>query len=188
MKYITTYLLVFLPLFIFAQVPVDPLKHKEYGFNMTGLASNFIPFNSTKLGLQRYAFAFKYTRIKKRTGKLATLRMGIGVDNIIDDTESFNFNFRIGGEKKRKLTDQWTFISGNEFIFFLEPLNANAVDLFFDGAPRIGVGYSHPFGIEFHLNNRISIYTETALQLTAGLPPIALRIVPPTSIFLNVKI
>lgn len=59
--------------------------------------------------------------------------------------------------------------------------------LFFDEDLRVGVGYSHPFGIEFHLNNRVSIYTETALQIAVGSPPVAIRVVPPASIFLNVR-
>jgi len=49
------------------------------------------------------------------------------------------------------------------------------------------VGYAHPFGIEFHLNNRVSLYTETALQVTVGFPPVTFRVVPPASIFLNVR-
>jgi len=171
----------------FSQVPVDPLRYKEFGFNMTGLVSNFIPFNSTKLGLQRYAFSYKFTRIRKKTSKLSTLRLGIGLDNILDDTEAFNFNFRLGVERKQILSDKWTFITGNDFILLLEPININASEEFFEDTPRIGIGYSRPFGIEFHLNNRISIYTETALQITAGFPPIAVRIVPPASIFLNVR-
>ena len=186
------YILIFAFLFFgfgagSAQVPLDPVKYKEFGLNMTGLVSNFIPFNSTKLGIQRYAFAYKYTRIKKKSGKLATLRLGLGVDNIFDENNSFNFNFRIGMEKKRKLSEKWTFISGNDFILFVEPVNVNAKDFFFEDAPKIGVGYAHPFGIEFHINNRVSLYTETSLQITAGFPPVTLRVVPPASIFLNVK-
>lgn len=172
---------------VFTQVPVDPLKYKEYGFNMTGLVANFIPFNSTKLGIQRYALSYKYTRIKKKSGKLATLRLGMGLNNIFDADGTFNFNFRIGMEKKKKLSEKWTFISGNDFIMLVEPVNPNAKDFFFEDTPRIGVGYSHPFGIEYHLNNRVSIYTETALQIVAGFPPVAVRIVPPASIFLNVR-
>ncbi len=171
---------------LFTQVPVDPINYKEFGLNMTGLVSNFIPFNSTKLGLQRYAFSYKKTRIKKN-GNLATFRLGLGFDNIFDANGFFNFNFRIGGEKKRKLSEKFTFISGNDFILFVEPINENAKDLTFDDMPKVGAGYSHPFGIEYHLNNRVSIYTETALEVTVGFPPVAVRMVPPASIFLNVR-
>jgi len=188
MKYILIVMLWILGIgTVFTQVPVNPEKYKEFGFNMTGLVSNFIPFNSTKLGLQRYAFSYKKTRIKKKSGKLATLRFGIGIDNIFDDNGFFNFNFRIGGEKKRKLSEKFTFISGNDFILLVEPVNENAKDLIFEDTPKIGVGYSHPFGIEFHLNNRVSLYTETALQVTVGFPPVVLRVVPPASIYLNVR-
>ncbi len=36
---------------LMAQKPIDPERYKEYGFNMTGMIANFIPFNSTNFGI-----------------------------------------------------------------------------------------------------------------------------------------
>ncbi len=189
-KKILVLIFVFFSISLVAQKPLDPERYKEYGFNMTGMIANFVPFNSTKLGLQRYAFSYKYTRKRKKStkrkkeGELRTLRIGIGIDGLFDNNNIFNYNVRIGNEKKHILSKSWSYISANDFIMFVEPSGT-----FFDeDIPNLGIGYARGYGIEYHINDRISIYTETALMVNVGFPPVQVRIVPPTSVFLNVKL
>lgn len=169
----------------FSQDTINPLKYKEYGLNVTGLVTQLVPFNGGKLGRQRYAFSYKSTRIT-RSKKLKTFRFGLGISSISGDGKNFGYNLRLGREEKHTINEHWTFITGNDFVMFVE--SSNIRNNFFGGIPNIGVGYSRPLGIEYHLNNRLSIYTESALQVVTGFPPFAIRMLPPTSFFLNVKL
>lgn len=148
---------------------------KEVGINVTPLISKLIPFNlrdspnSNLIGLKTKWYHKKRAFI---------------INFASDLSEQFDNSFflTIGYEKRHRVYKKFTYTTGFDFGLYGDP---DAID--FSGP---FVLFSRPYGLEYHINEKIFISTEArfmiGLLVDDGIGLLKLR--PPTSIFFNIRI
>ena len=148
-----------------------PWSHsKEIGFDFTPLISSLVPFNLGGAKESTTEFSFK------RYGRKYAFRFNAGIDINTDETLVTNFTMNIGFERRKKLTDRFSYTSGLDFG--IVAIND------FPGAV-LGVIY----GFEYNISQKVFLATEGNIRwVTNFFDDFPLQINAPTSIFLYVRI
>jgi hypothetical protein len=158
-------------------------KKKFIGFNINPLLSQITPFNNIRQGITEPSIIFR--TYNKSYGS----RIAIGINTDINTMDLIAFSFSAGLTKRKKLYNNFYWIGGFEFRTRAINRNLNT-----GGTTTLGnefVGIANVWGIEYQLNNALSVSTETALELGASLgvnsqPVLSLR--PPFSLQLHLFI
>ncbi len=163
-------------------------KYAEHGLNITPLLVQFAPFGGTEITTSIVAYQFQ--RIKNRR----IFRTGVGfnlhsVDD--DDFSDIHINLRMGFGKEHGLSPKWSFYKGLDFWFFAgnekTPIGSVGNRFFNDTAAGIGLA---PFvGLKFHISEKVNLGTETHFLFSYLMSheELAFKVVPPVSLFLNVR-
>jgi len=156
-------LLLSFPITLFGQV--DYMPQKEVGFNIGFLVTNILrnePPTST-LGTRNFMFTYKKKYLNNSYSRYG-LSMNFGkITNGNNDPEKiFQSSFRIGYEYKFRFNRKWHINRGCDAI-----INYFVTDTFFnnDKTKVISAGIAPFIGIQFNINPRISLSTETGLNL-----------------------
>jgi hypothetical protein len=154
--------------------PTYPWSYStEVGLNMTNLLTKFVPLSFNNESIQMIGVKYRWYR----RNRAIKIDVGASVDS--DNGDQFRqqfFFFSFGVEKRRALgTNKFSYSSAWEMT-----LNANPNDFFF--------GFSRGYGIEYHFSNYAFVSTQTSLTIGASdQSGLAVKLLPPTSIFLNVR-
>lgn len=172
--------IIFLLLFSFIGIDIkaqdDSIQPSrfQFGINATYFVSNFLGLNQNELDLGPYAFTGKL-RLKK-----TYLRMGLGgqasnrtlandfTANIFD-RKSQIVDLRVGLEWQKKLDKRWVFYYGLDALFGTELHQTIARNSFDDVATKFTKIYSGGgpiIGIQFDINKRISLGTESSFYIS----------------------
>jgi hypothetical protein len=164
---------------------LSPKREKTVSLNMTSLLSMVLPFNKTNPFLVGpYNVAFKSYRNNRGW------RFGIGanLNGLDDDLRNSNLNLRIGYEWRKPIYKRWYYTKGIDLNLFAGSLNIPNTP-----TNAMGMGISSVWGIEYYIQDRVSISTETALliatlsDIDTGIGALNIMIIPPIGLFLNVK-
>jgi hypothetical protein len=162
-------------------------KERLMSMNMTPLVTQLVPFNrSNPLISGPYMVNFKrYTNNK-------AVRYGLGANFrfLSDDLSAQNFNFHVGWERRRRISDRFAMIQGFDTFFSFGGFNfpgsnTTSNDDFFDEFEG-GLGFGPVWGFEYALNRNMSISTETAFHIPI-LSTLGFFLMPPTAINLNYR-
>lgn len=158
-------------------------KKKFIGFNINPLLSQITPFNNIRQGVTDPSIIFR--AYNKSIGS----RVAVGINTDVNTLEVIAFSFYFGITKRQKLYNNFYWIGG--FEFRTRALNRN---LNTGGTTTLGnefVGLANVWGIEYQLNNAISISTEAALEFGSSLgsnPRPVISLNPPLSLQLHLFI
>ncbi len=165
---------------LFAQDEAAKKVQHEFGLNISSLAKNFIAFNSENLDPVPYVLKYKLINTNSQKNKVSAMRFALGFNvshNILGEgllihrkklTKLF---FILGFERQYRISKRWGLISGFDIIpsFDRTKIYKNSAFSGVEGELgrsktfRIGCG---PFiGIQFFINDRISLTTESTLYL-----------------------
>jgi hypothetical protein len=152
----------------------DTIRH-QFGINVTQLVANLVRIGSSNVNIidtSPYTFTYKYSPKPN-----AALRLGLGVDlnlrNSIDtfstdNNSTYDIAFRIGYEKQKVFKNAWTFSYGIDAIGGISHSKTETIDQFgFNTTTTISNWYSGiapMLGVAWHINQHISLSTETAWQ------------------------
>ena len=156
---------------------------KQVSFNMTTLTKKMLPFNVQSAGFQNYAMQF---RKKFKTGDMYfTSAFGFNMSETESDESLMHFDTRVGLETQKKIGKKWYYGSGYNLVFYVHELEEVQ---FFGSDVETGVAFDKSFLIGYHLNDFLSIYTETSLQFGINSNTfVKLQFLSPNAIYLNVK-
>jgi len=156
-------LIFFFPISTFGQIDFKP--QKEVGFNIGFLVTNVLrnePPLST-LGRRNFMLTFKKHYLNNSYFRYG-LSMNFGKVTIGNDDPAkiFQSSFRIGYEYKFSFNKKWHINRGCDVI-----VNYLLTDLSFNGdrSKDISAGVAPFLGIQYNINPRISLSTETGLNL-----------------------
>ncbi len=163
----------------------DAFRHTSIGMNMATLISRLVPFGN---GIP---LSGPTTLMMRRYNGNRAFRMGLGLNASVDAT-NINAILRIGTERKKELNSKFTFTRGVDFVLGAGSFNTPGFRFSnVDGGNGV-IGALLSFGIEYNFNKNISLGTETLVfgGLATGNSDsgVALKIVPPIALFLNVKL
>ena len=150
------------------------INKNEIGTDITSLIEQILNFNQDQFST---SFSPIYQLIYKRHFNKFSLRMAIGGNSFSRERDSQvtdekvnnsaqSFNYRIGLEKQMNIGKHWRFSYGLDFNQVIS--NSSNDFIFQNGGWRHGserkrntIGFSPFFGIDFKINERISLQTET---------------------------
>jgi hypothetical protein len=159
--------------------PMDStVRNNELSVDVTGFIQQFVPNSTDPLGFS-YTYQPTYLLAYKRGLGKSALRFGLGGQySLNSDTGGYNSNsdytnydwrvhFRAGWERRWSLNRRWTCFAGVDGLIgtgkgLAHNLSTQA------GRPDTrttfkSFGAGPVFGIQFHLNRRIALYTESSL-------------------------
>ncbi len=145
-------------------------KH-EFGINATNFINLFFSFNDNNALTNNYLLTYKRTKDDKKV-----IRMGIGlrgnhsIDNPDDDFSNFDkrtsslfdLDYRLGVERQFSIKGKWSVNAGIDWIVGYRYDNVNTDEnkvtrhVYYTGGGPVG-------GIQFMINERIGLLTETSL-------------------------
>lgn len=177
-KIILTLTVVALTTFAFGQVTTPDTTKKEFknviGIDATGLLRQFFNFNTTSY------FNYPYMIGYKRIFKSYAFRIGAGGnfsntnitsnDTLPGKRTYSNFNFGIGLEHYSYLGKRWNFYFGADAIVkysyndYQSSWTASTSNR--QTSTNYGYGVSPLLGLQFKINSRLSIATETSYDIT----------------------
>ncbi len=151
-------------------------QRRSVGLNMTPLLTQLVPFNrSDPRNAGPFLLRFKWNN----TARTTAFRMSMGFNLTLDafDNETPQLNFAIGFEKRRSISQRWSYTRGLDLVFLAgdSGIPGNESEEFG------GIGLGPVFGIEYAIAPRITLGTEGMLAI--GLP--LLIVIPPVGVFLN---
>ncbi len=141
---------------------------REFGFNSTFFVKQFLSFSNNNIGTSPYIFTYK--RINEKN---TALRMGLGMGVNVRNSPSsnglhsnrINLDLRIGLEKRFLLSPKWLAYTGGDFLNSFSQLETSTIGG--DNSVRdneIGFGLAAVGGIQFFINKRLSLLTESSFQ------------------------
>lgn len=161
----------------------DSFRKKRFiGFNANPLLSQITPFNNIRQGITDPAMIFR--SFNKSIGT----RLAIGINTDVNTVELLAFSLYFGFTKRKKLYNNFYWTGGFEFRTRAVNNNTGGTSV------TLGdefVGIANVWGIEYQINDAISISTETALELgtTLGINSrAAISLRPPLSLQLHLFI
>lgn len=140
---------------------------RQFGFDAAGFFDRYLIFGSGG-GATSTPFYLSFKKMKD--GKIT--RMGLGADLSVKESGTTGVNsthrvhFRVGGERFHDFGKRWRAFYGTDFrLLFgftgIGNTGNNATQVFLGPAPL--------FGLQFRLNERLSLATETAYQVFLSL-------------------
>jgi len=172
LKTITLLFILSMPFATSAQTEAAPKKN-EVGTDITALINQVFNFNSSN-NFDPYSSVYQLTY--KRHFKKFSARVGVGGSTAFQEDYNSNYNevytrsfnnmsYRLGIEKPIELSTRWNFYYGVDFKHSIS--NSSSEFNYQNGGWIVGsnrentiLGISPLFGIEFRLNERISLQTE----------------------------
>ncbi len=164
---------------------VSSKMERVVGFNMTGLASELIPFNAINpltTGPVNIFAKFFVNNLGYRLG------FGANLADFSSQNENVHLNIRNGYEIRKKINENWGYSHGCDMLISFGNLNlpGNTSD-----NSDIMVGIAPFWGVEYRLSKFVSISTETSLLIGlsegfGGASP-RLQFIPPIALFLNLN-
>lgn len=164
------------------------LKERIVFFNMTPMASQFVPFNAIdpftagpiNLGAKYFVNNVGY-------------RFGVGVNiDFSNGTDQNRFlNIRNGYEKRKNINENWKYTHGCDALLSFGGLNLPGNSQ--QGGDFLLLAIAPFWGVEYCFNKNFSISTETSLLIGLGTgdffdeSPFRLKFIPPVSLFFNIK-
>lgn len=158
-----------------------PEKYKMVSINTTPLLVQLIPFNRSS-PLVTGPYNVEFHRFNGNKSFHTSLGMFIASEDGFDSTDGVHFNFRIGGEKRRALSDRWAFYTG--WDFYISTGNFNLLGT--DSNDSIVLGLGPRWSAGYSISKHVSVSIETALVLGwdigfatptfVFLPPVALNL------------
>ncbi len=158
-------------------------ESKEFGFNVTTLVRNFIPFN---LGQSKPGFIALHAKFYGDRNLAFRVNLGgsllLNLTDVAATSKDEQFVYgSLGYEKRRGVHKNWYYTSGwDAFLsggIFTEVLNDDI---------HLVIGASKFFGIEYAVNDKIFIGTEAQAMFGVG-TQFFYKIVYPNSIFFNIR-
>ncbi len=146
----------------------------EIGLNVTTVISSFLANNSDQLTNFTFGQAGYPVSLKLGNNKKA-LRLAFGVNinrsNIFqtgfDEIQERSFiSAKVGGEKRLAIGKRWLFFYGFDVITFYEKLSSTvntSIDRVRITQNGFGGGVGPVYGLQFHLNHRMSLGCEGSL-------------------------
>ena len=162
-------LLFFFPISLFAQtnsLPKKPLSFQEVGFNFGSLVTNLLQRESNLTELSRRNFMFTY----KQHFLLQTyFRYGASFfyskdnfnNNSSDDLKIFRLDLRIGFERKYEFDKKWSINRGIDLVTNYSSFNQDSSN---DKTTFFQLGLAPFLGIQYNINDRVNITTETGIN------------------------
>ena len=156
------------------------VRYREISLNMMSLVSRIAPFGN---GIPLAGPTTLY--LKKYNGKRA-FRFGLSLQ-ASPDAQLSNTIIRIGVEKRKLLNNHWAFTRATDFMWAFGSFDTPGFGRE-DGVQAIGAGFG--YGIEYIINQNISISTESTvfLGLGSGDSVLNFKIIPPIALYMNVKL
>jgi hypothetical protein len=153
--------------------PTYPWSYsKEIGLNMVNLATKFVPLNFNNSTIQHIAIKSRWYR---RT-KAVKIDFGANVASEEEfDIESQFFYLSFGIEKRRSIGQtKWSYTSSWEMTT--------------EASPEVfSLGVSRGYGIEYNLSKYMYLSTNTSFLFGIGGEGPVIKLLPPTSLFVNVR-
>lgn len=156
---------------------------RHIGFNANPLLAQLIPLNSNNPEVTHAALMFRRYNANNNGFRAA---YGVGISSRSDFT---NMYLGIDLDRRRRLSNNWEFFTGpgaNLRIVSnnLDRTNTATVE------EEFFLGLLYHWGVEFHINEIISVSTETNLMLGLGLDndEVVFKLEPPINIFLHFNI
>ena len=156
------------------------VRYREISLNMMSLVSRIAPFGN---GIPLAGPTTLY--LKKYNGRRA-FRFGLSLQ-ASPDAKLSNTIIRIGVEKRKPLNNHWAFTRATDFMWAFGSFDTPGFGRE-DGVQAIGAGFG--YGIEYIVNQNISISTESTvfLGLGSGESVLNFKIIPPIALYMNVKL
>ncbi|HNR55571.1 MAG TPA: hypothetical protein PKJ19_10405 [Flavobacteriales bacterium] len=159
--------------------PMDTtVRTNELSVDVTGFIRQFVPSSSDAPGIPNY-YLPTYLLAYKHGRGVGALRLGMGGEYALrSDTGGYNSNtdftnyewrfyFRAGWERRWSLSNRWSCYAGIDGLFGTgRGLSHNITT--HAGRPDVhstfkSFGAGPVLGIQFHLNRRVALYTESSL-------------------------
>ncbi|HOY14580.1 MAG TPA: hypothetical protein PLY70_15645 [Saprospiraceae bacterium] len=151
-------------------LPYPWSKKKEVALNVTNLAKLFVPLNFSNVTNQDVILKTKWYF------KKVALRIDFGADlDLNDELSPDGFYLAIGYERRRAIyKDKWFYTTGWSGVI---TGNEN------DGV----IGVLKHFGMEYNLHPSVTLGTDTGLLFGVFTDDFNLKLVSPTSLFLQMR-
>ncbi len=150
---------------------------KEVCFNFMPLISTLVPFNIGEKDNGLVGIKTKFY------GAKTAFRISFGAN--IDGAQNLNFfHLGLGYENRYPIFGKFTYTSGWEGIIeTVVNINGNS-----GTRDNLILGISKFYGLEYNINDKFFIGTESQLVMAIGLPSvIQIKFKPPVAIFVNVR-
>lgn len=142
--------------FLFSQ---NENYNRQVGFDATGFVTQFLNLGSSSSGSSPYVFTYR------RLGDKKNIRFGLGGSfNIAEERVINTLEFRVGKERFKDFEKRWRALYGWDFKlggFYNSDRNDNI-------STSLRIGASPFFGLQFRINERLSVSTETAYNFWLG--------------------
>lgn len=158
---------------------------KHYlSINATFFLKQFLNFASQNFNVSSSPYILDYRFVPKSSGfrisagisynqKKTTIpasQSGTGVDET-DNSHVLTISYRLGYVYQKKIAKKWTIIAGAEFIGTVLDSTQTVTtssDISSNKAKGWTIGLGPSLGIQFDINKRMGLYTETAFYYTYG--------------------
>lgn len=156
---------------------------REISMNMSPLLTMLIPFNRTDPNL---AGPYMIQTIKYKGDNFFRFSFGARINGTSSSDGGLHFNTRIGWGKRRFINERLSYLISGDINLSIG--NSNTVF----GTRDVGSLTVGPtWGIQYRINDKVNIGTDTALQLGVSADIfsfVVIDFIPPVSIFLNIEI
>lgn len=153
--------------------------HKEnphyLAFNATFFLRQFISFATSSVSISSTPYIFDYRFVPKNHGFRASIGAGYTGRTSRSDSSQVTvikkttISYRVGYVYQVKASKRWTFIVGADIIgsYNDSALRVNTTtDVVTTKSNTWSIGAGPSLGIQFKINNRIGLFTETAIYYT----------------------
>lgn len=143
------------------------------GMNGTSFVKNFLSFNDVNsMGSSPFQFTFRYI-----TTSNFAMRAGLGISALnfeekdgdnVQKVNSNSLDISIGFEKRSVVAKRWLVFGGLDLIAVSDistSSTSSSGQIFTSKSNSSGGGAAPLFGIQFNINDRISLSTETQLRV-----------------------
>lgn len=153
------------------------------GFNSNPLLAQVIPLNGNNPEVTHAALMFRRYNDNDNGFRAA---YGVGISNRSDFT---NMYLGIDLDRRRAIGDNWDFFTGPGVNLRIVSNNLDRTNTA-TVQEELFLGFLYHLGVEFHINDIVSLSTETNLMLGLGLDndEVAFKLDPPINIFLHFNI
>ncbi len=190
MKKLLTLLAISIPVLASAQKLSDSLWaskniHHQVGINATAFIKQFLSFNSSLPQADPFSVTYKLFNSNAAGTKLVGGRIGLGFTEITQSgTPNPNFErsvrqtttaSKLGLEMQQKIAERWTLMYGVDMVYISENLKVTTKSMnngmqftTVNNESTTNIGGGPFLGLQFNINKRLSLSTETAFYYLDG--------------------